>query len=73
MSNPEIPTWVKSVAKDWGNGGIDDSTFVNAIQFLVDHGIIKLPTVVCPTSAPVQPEGHITKIGVSDTVQMESN
>ncbi len=36
----EIPTWVKSNAEWWSQGIIDDNTFVQAIQFLIQSGIM---------------------------------
>jgi len=48
-----LPAWIKSVAKDWGASQITDDEYIQCIQFLVDHGVIKLPSVVCPTSTPV--------------------
>ncbi len=41
MSN-SIPDWVKSTAGWWANGDVDDNTFVQSIQFLVENGIISL-------------------------------
>ena len=38
-----IPTWVKTVAEFWVNGQIDDAGFIQAIEFLVQSGIIAVP------------------------------
>lgn len=35
-----IPDWIKDVAGFWCNGEIDDSGFVEAVQYLVDNGVI---------------------------------
>lgn len=37
----EIPTWVKNNAKWWSDGQIDDDSFVNAIKYLIESGIIQ--------------------------------
>ena len=37
-----IPEWIKNNAKWWSNGEIDDDTFVNGIQYLVNNGVIKV-------------------------------
>ena len=42
----EIPSWIKNNAGWWAAGDIDDSSFVQGIQFLIKEGIMKIP----PTS-----------------------
>ena len=39
----EIPSWVKNVAEFWCHDKIDDGSFVEAIQYLIDNGIIVVP------------------------------
>jgi hypothetical protein len=39
----EIPSWVKNNAEYWVDGTIDDTTFVNALQFLIKEQIIIIP------------------------------
>ena len=39
----QIPAWVKSNAVLWTEGAIDDAVFVQAIQFLIQQGIIDIP------------------------------
>lgn len=41
-----IPEWIKSNAEWWADGQIDDSSFVQGIQYLVKEDILKIP----PTS-----------------------
>jgi hypothetical protein len=41
-----IPQWIKNNAGWWADGSIDDSSFIQGIQFLIKEGIIKIP----PTS-----------------------
>ena len=39
----EIPAWIKSNAGWWANGDINDATFIQGIQFLIEEGILKVP------------------------------
>lgn len=41
---PPVPKWVKSNAKWWSDGQIDDKTFTNGIGFLISEKIIDVPT-----------------------------
>ena len=38
-----IPPWVKSNAEWWADGLIDDATFVSAIEYLIQNGILVVP------------------------------
>ena len=38
-----IPSWIKNNAKWWADGTIDDATFIQSIQFLIQNDIIKIP------------------------------
>ena len=38
----EIPEWIKSNAGWWAEGEIDDSSFVQGIQFLIKEGFMKI-------------------------------
>ena len=38
-----IPSWIKNVAEFWCQNQIDDASFVEAIQFLIDNKIILVP------------------------------
>ena len=37
-----VPDWVKNTAGWWASDAISETEFVNAIQFLVNNGIIKV-------------------------------
>ena len=37
-----IPSWIKNNAKWWADGIIDDATFIQSIQFLIQNDIIKI-------------------------------
>jgi len=45
-----IPAWIKNNAGWWANGQIDDSSFVQGIEFLIQEGIITIPPTV-PTGS----------------------
>ncbi len=38
----EIPSWVKSVAGYWSEDRINDSEFIEALEFLIDNRVINL-------------------------------
>jgi phosphonate transport system substrate-binding protein len=40
-----IPDWIKNTASFWATGQISDGEFINAIEFLIASGIIKVPGV----------------------------
>ena len=37
-----MPTWIKNNAGWWANGQIDDTSFIQSIQFLIENRIIKI-------------------------------
>jgi len=39
----KIPSWIKGVANFWIEGGIDDADFIEALEFLIESGVIVLP------------------------------
>ena len=41
----EIPLWVKNNAKWWSEGLVDDKSFVNGVQYLVEQKIIVIPNL----------------------------
>ncbi len=38
-----IPPWIKNNAGWWADGSIDDSSFVQGIQFLIKEDVLKIP------------------------------
>ena len=54
-STPQIPSWIKDTASFWVDGAIDDATFIQAIQFLIQQDIIIVP----PTDAGVDSDATI--------------
>ena len=44
FTGAKIPDWIKSNAGWWADGQIDDSSFVEGIQFLIKEGLMKIPS-----------------------------
>lgn len=42
IADTVIPQWIKNTAKYWVNGDVGDADFLNAIQYLVQKGIIQV-------------------------------
>ncbi|MEX1150333.1 MAG: hypothetical protein WEB01_10050, partial [Nitrosopumilus sp.] len=42
-SEPEIPSWIKNNAGWWADDQIDDTTFIQGIQYLITEGIMQIP------------------------------
>lgn len=42
-SATSIPNWIKNTAKWWSDGTVSDSEFVQAIQYLIQQEILKIP------------------------------
>ena len=45
QSIPKIPQWIKNNAKWWADGQIDDSSFVQGIQFMIKENIMSIPNL----------------------------
>ncbi|SHO46994.1 exported hypothetical protein [Nitrosotalea sinensis] len=43
QSSTSIPKWVKTTAKSWSTGDIQDSEFIGAIQYLISKGVMHVP------------------------------
>ena len=44
-----VPLWVKNNAKWWSEGLVDDKSFVNGIQYLIENKIILIPNLSAKT------------------------
>ena len=53
--SPKIPDWIKTTAGFWVDDFSSDGEFVNAIQFLINEGVIVIP----PTAAGETPGAEI--------------
>ncbi|MEM4391342.1 MAG: peptidase, partial [Candidatus Nitrosotenuis sp.] len=47
----EIPSWIKQNARWWAEGTIGDNDFVQAIQYLINQGIMRIPSTDSEASA----------------------
>lgn len=45
-----IPSWVKNTALWWGQGQISDAEFIKALQWLINQGILNVPSSSTSTS-----------------------
>ncbi len=43
VSSAEIPPWIKNNAGWWAEGAINDDSFIQGIQFLIQEGIMQIP------------------------------
>jgi len=53
-SSISIPNWIKSNAKWWAEGSIDDSEFVKGVQYLISNGIMQVPHDSSPAGTSQQ-------------------
>ena len=44
VKSEALPAWIKTNAGWWADGMIDDDTFVSALEYLIQTGIIVVPT-----------------------------
>ena len=42
QAQSSIPDWIKTNAGWWAEGAVDDTTFLNGIEFLIENGIINV-------------------------------
>ena len=42
IAEVKVPNWIKNTADWWANNLITDNEFVNAVEFLIKEGIIKI-------------------------------
>jgi len=58
-----IPSWIKNNAKWWSEGQINDSDFITGIQYLIQNGIMKVPTTSTGTKSNTIPTWIKTNAG----------
>jgi len=72
-----IPEWIKNNAGWWAEGQIDDSAFIQGIQFLVGQGIISLqsntPHTEEPNINPEEPNINPETFGTSGNVIVQKD
>ena len=44
VSYPEIPDWIKNNAKQWSSTSISNSEFIVGLEYLIEEGLIIIPT-----------------------------
>jgi len=44
----KISPWIKNTAEWWADGGIDDASFIQGMQYLIKEGIIDIPDTPIP-------------------------
>lgn len=47
----EIPSWIKNNAKWWSENQIGDTDFVKGIQYMIQHGVMKVPKTEAGSSS----------------------
>ena len=61
-----IPVWIKNNAKWWSQGQIGDDQFIQGLQYMIQHGIIQIPTQsgsTAPSTIPPIPAWIKTNAG----------
>ena len=46
VSDPSVPSWIKNNAGWWRDGHIDDNSFLRGIEYLIQTGVIQIPSPV---------------------------
>ena len=50
VDNSTIPSWIKNNAGWWADGTIDDDSFVQGIQYLIENNILDVTSQTIDTS-----------------------
>ena len=56
FAEEKVPDWVKNNAGWWADNHISDSEFVNAIEFLIKEGIIKIDAKAASEKSDIIPD-----------------
>ena len=56
FAEEKVPGWIKNNAEWWVNEQIDDKTFVNGIQFLINEEIIKIDKQIVDKKSDIIPD-----------------
>jgi len=46
VSNHSVPSWIKNNAGWWRDGNIDDDSFLRGIEYLIQKGVIQIPSPI---------------------------
>jgi hypothetical protein len=65
-----IPSWVKSNAGWWADGTIDDDSFIQGIQFLINTGAVIVPEMdnLKMENAELQKRNKVQEEGIGDLI-----
>ena len=50
-TDSSIPEWVKNNAKWWSEGSISESDYIKSLEYLINNGIIDVPTPITEVTA----------------------
>ena len=73
QTNSLIPSWIKNTASFWVNDQISDQEFLTALQFLINEGILVIPSVSDEESALLVGDVPIETEVIEIEVTEESN
>ena len=65
-----IPIWIKNTALFWGQGQISDSEFINALQWLINQGILHVPNNTSSSNNNQQANQPLPNPSASKTLQV---
>ncbi|HXX05872.1 MAG TPA: hypothetical protein VEJ68_03520 [Candidatus Bathyarchaeia archaeon] len=51
QTTSSIPKWIKNSAKWWSEGTVSDGEFIKSMQYLIQQGILKVPTAQTGSSS----------------------
>ncbi len=63
----QIPNWLRDTALWWGEGKINDSDFINALQWLMEEEILKVPQTSPSNEEIIHEEINYDKISLEVT------
>ena len=66
---PEIPSWIKTIAGFWANDQITDLEFLGALQYLIDHELLLTSSSSKPTDAELAKEAQEIPINEETNVE----
>ncbi len=68
QSEEQIPSWIKNNAEWWADGLIDESSFIQSVQFLIEEGILQISSTEVTTPQEVTTQEVTTQEVTSQEV-----